>query len=344
MASNMPHKIDVHSHFLPPFYQEACRAHGHSNPDGMPYLPDWSEEEHLSLMDKLGISKSILSVSSPGCHLVPGNDELGRSLSRQCNSYAADLKKRLPDRFGFFASLPLPDVEGCLAEIRRAIDEGCDGFALLTNVHGHYLGDKDLDPIFDELNRRRALVFIHPTTPQCPCSPEAIAAGNVPVKATPFAGRLPNPMLEFFFDTARVVTNLFLSGTIQRCPDIKLILPHLGGAFPPLLSRWTGFSGLVPGPWAGVTEEEVLDAFKKQVWFDMAGFVFPSQIKGLVQGVGVEHSRLLYGSDFPFTRANGVEMLLGQMDEGMKQMFSKTEIEDLYRGNAEKLLKVAADA
>lgn len=340
MASNMPHKIDVHSHFLPTFYQEACRANGHANPDGMPYLPDWSEEEHLSLMDKLGISKSILSVSSPGCHLVPGNDELGRTLARQCNSYAADLKKRLPDRFGYFASLPLPDVEGCLAEILRAVEEGCDGFVFMTNAHGHYLGDKEFDPVFDELNRRKALLFIHPTTPQCPCSPEAIAAGQVPAKATPFSGRLPNPMLEFFFDTARVVTNLFLSGTMKRCPDLKIILPHLAGASPPLLSRWTGFSGLVPGPWEGVREEEVQEAFQKQVWFDMAGFVMPSQIRGLVDGVGVEHSRLLYGSDFPFTRAHGVGLLLDQMDSGVRGRLGEDEIDDLYHRNAEKLLGV----
>lgn len=334
----MPSKIDVHSHFLPPFYSEALRNNGHAKPDGMPGLPDWSEGEHLSMMNKLGISKSILSGSSPGCHLVPGNDELGRSLSRQCNRFAADLKKRHPSRFGYFASLPLPDVEGCLAEIPIAMEEGCDGFAMMTNVHGHYLGDKELDPVFAELNRRKALVFIHPTTPQCPCSSEAVAAGDLPVKATPFEGKVPNPMLEFFFDTARVVTNLFLTGTMERCPDIKVILPHLGGAFPPLLSRWTGFSGLVPGPWSGVTEDKVLETFGKQFWFDMAGFVFPGQIKGLLQGVGVDHSSLLYGSDFPFTKAEGVEMLLGQMDSGVRKSFSEAEIEDLYHRNAEKLL------
>ncbi|KAF2171605.1 hypothetical protein M409DRAFT_63248 [Zasmidium cellare ATCC 36951] len=333
-----PSRIDVHAHFLPSFYQDACREHGHANPDGMPYLPGWSPEEHLELMDKLGISKSILSISSPGTHLVPGKDELARNLSRDVNKYASDLKKRLPDRFGYFASLPMPDVESCLAEIPRAIEEGCDGFVFETNTHGHYLGDKEFDPVFDELNRRHALIFIHPSTPMCPCSPEALAAGQQPVKAAPFAGRLPQPMLEFLFDTARVVSNLFMSGTIKRCPNIKIILPHLGGAFPPLLSRWTGFSSLVPGPWIGVPESEVLEAFKRQIWFDMAGFAFPSQIRGILYGTGVPHSRLMYGSDFPFTRANGVELLMGQMDSGVKELFNEEEIEDLYHRNAEKLL------
>ena len=338
MTSPMPSKIDVHSHFLPPFYQDACRQNGHANPDGMPHLPGWSPEEHLELMDKTGVSKAMLSVSTPGIHLVSGNDQLARKLARDCNHYAADLKKRLPDRFGYFASLPLPDVEGCLAEIPQAIAEDCDGFVVMTNGHGHYLGDPRFDPIFDELNRRKALLFIHPTTPRCPCSPEAMANGQPAVMATPFSGRWPNPMLEFLFDTARVVSNLFLSGTMRRCPDLKIILPHLGGAFPPLLSRWTNFSSLVPGPWEGVPEEEVRAAFTKQIWFDMAGFPFPSQIRGLMEGVGVSHSRLMYGSDFPFTGPDGVQRLLQDMDQGVKGMFDEEQIKDLYHRNAERLL------
>lgn len=297
-------------------------------------------------MNNLSISKSYLSISSPGTHLVPGNDTLARTLTRDCNIYGASLKKLHPNRFGYFAALPLPDISGSLQEIPQAIEEGCDGFVLMTNSHGRYLGDEELNPVFEELNRRKCLVFIHPTTPQCPCSspsssPEAIAAkggGEVPVKATPFAGRMPNPMLEFFFDTARVVTNLFMSGTIQRCPDLKIILPHLGGAAPSLLSRWTGFSQLVPGPWEGMEEAKVVEVFRKQIWFDMAGFVFPSQIRGLMDGVGVPHTRLLYGSDFPFTQSDGVELLLGQMEKGVKELFNEEEIEDLYTRNAQRLL------
>ncbi|KAK3672064.1 hypothetical protein LTR78_008034 [Recurvomyces mirabilis] len=340
MATQMPYKIDVHSHYLPPAYQKACRETGHANPDGMPYLPDWSPEQHLELMDKLNIKKSILSISSPGTHLVTGNVALAAEVTRECNSYASELKKKTPDRFGYFASLPIPDVDLCLKEIALGVEEGCDGYVFETNGHGHYLGDSLFDPIFDELNKRKALIFIHPTTPKCPCSPEAMAQGQEPVKAAPLANKYPNPMLEFFFDTARAVVNLFMSGMIKRCPDIKLILPHLGGAFPPLQSRFTGFSTLVPGPWVGVPEAEVREAFAKQIWFDLAGFPFPGQIKGLMEGSGVKHSRIMYGSDFPFTQPKGVEMLLGQMDDGVKGMFSPEEIEDLYHGNAERLLGI----
>ena len=311
----------------------------------MPYLPTWDETTHLALMDTLGIQKSILSISTPGSHLVYTNDTLARTLTRRINSYASALKSRHPTRFGYFASLPIPDIEGSLAEIPLALSEGCDGFVLLTNSHGTYLGDPALDPIFDELNRRKALIFIHPTTPKiCPCSVSAGASNastEIPTSATPFAGRIPNPMQEFFFDTARVVANLFMSGTIQRCPDLRIILPHLGGAFPPLLSRWTGFSELVPGPWEGVKEEVVKEAMAKQIWFDMAGFAFPGQIKGLMLGVGVGHERLMYGSDYPFTKAEGVKMLLGKMDAGVRVLFSEGKVEDLYYRNAEKLLGVA---
>ena len=299
----------------------------------MPAVPEWSPEAHLALMEQLNIQKSILSISSPGTHLIHNNASLAATVTRDCNAYAADLKKRHPDRFGYFASLPIPDVDLCLREIETCIVEGCDGFVMLTNGHGVYPGDAALDPIFNELNKRNAILFFHPTTPTCPCSPSA----TQPQKAAPFAGRYPNPMLEFLFDTARIMANLFLSGTITRCPNIKFIFSHCGGAMPPLLSRFTGFSTLVPGPWEGVSEEAAREALNRQVWFDVAGFAFPGQIRGLVEGAGVEASRLLYGSDYPFTKAEGVEMLAGAMDEGVQGMFSEEQIEDVYHRNAEAL-------
>ena len=246
------------------------------------------------MMDKANIRKTILSISSPGTHLVPGNDELGAHLSRQCNQYAADLKEKMSDRFGYFASLPIPDVDACLREIELASEEGCDGFVLMTNSHGVYPGDAVLAPVFDELNRRKAVVFFHPTTPRCPCSHEAMAAGQHPLKAAPFAGRYPNPMFEFFFDTARTIIHLFLSGTVKRCPDIKFIFSHLGGAMPPILSRFSEFSKFVPVPWEKTSEAEVREAFKMQIWFDLAGFAFPGQIQGLL-AAGGQPDRLLYG-------------------------------------------------
>ncbi len=287
-------------------------------------------------MDKNNIKKSILSISSPGTHLVAGDSKLAAKVTRECNEYAADLKKRRPDRFGYVASLPIPDVETCLEEIRRSAEEGCDGYVMMTNGHGVYPGEAALDPVFDELNRRKAILFFHPTTPTCPCSPEAFQAGSKPTKAVPLAHKYPNPLMEFLFDTARIVINLFLSGTVKRCPDIKFLFPHCCGTLPPLLSRFTGFSTLVPGPWQGVPEAEVRKAFKQQIWFDMAGLPFPGQVRGLLEA-GADHSRLLYGSDYPFTKAPGVEMLSDQMDSGVQELFSREQIENVYHGNAERL-------
>lgn len=310
----------------------------------MPYLPEWDEQSHLELMDKLNIRKAVLSISTPGTNLVAGDTKLAAQVSRDCNAYAADLKSRMPDRFGYFASLPIPDVDLCLEEITKSAAEGCDGFVMLTNGHGHYLGDPLFDPIFDELNKRKATLFIHPTTPCIACDhPKAADIGaktsGRPTQATPLAGQYPQPMLEFLFDTARCVTNLFLTGTMKRCPDIKIILPHLGGTLPPLLSRFTGISTLIPGSWTAASEDDVRDALQKQFWFDLAGFPFPGQIRGLVDGVGIKTDRIMYGSDFPYTKAPGVEMLVQKMDDGMKQMFEPSEIEKMYVTNAEQLFR-----
>ncbi|QIX00655.1 hypothetical protein AMS68_006172 [Peltaster fructicola] len=341
-------KIDVHVHFLPPAYRQACIDNGHKNPDGMPYLPEWSEEAHLELMSKHNIQKSIVSISTPGTHLVADNAQLAAKVTRECNAYAADLKKRRPDHFGYWASLPIPDVDLCLKEIEHATVEGCDGFVMLTNGYGHYLGDSIFDQVFDELNRRKAILFIHPTTPCIRCDPELAELTNAsidkPTKATPFAGRVPNPMLEFLFDTTRAVSNLFLSGTVKRCPDIKFILPHLAGATPPVLSRWTIYSQLVPTSWDSISEDEVRAAFNRQFYFDLAGMPFPGQIVGLLKGSGVEHSRLMYGSDYPYTKAEAVDRLMPLMTTGMENMFTSDEIEDVYRRNAETLLRLRHDS
>ncbi|KAL1297011.1 hypothetical protein AAFC00_004605 [Neodothiora populina] len=335
-------RIDVHAHFLPPDYFQACLDNGYANPDGMPALPKWSTEAHLDSMSRIGISKSILSISSPGTYLKIGDKQLASTVTRYCNNYAASLKKQYPSKFGFWASLPLPDIELALAEIPQAIEDGCDGFAVKTNHQGHYLGDPLFDPVFEEFNKRRAIVFIHPTSPCIACGD-----GKEPIKAAPLHANFPNPMIEFFFDTARCVTNLFLSGTVARYPDITYVIPHAGGAMPPILPRFTGFSTLVPGPWTGVAEKEARQAFNKQFYFDLAGFPFsnssedgkPSgQLVGLVQGCGVSSQRLMYGSDFPFTSVEGVNMLAGQMNTGVKKMFSDDEIEAIYHGNAQRLL------
>lgn len=272
--------VDVHAHFVTDHYITAARAAGHECPDGMPGWPSWSVDEHLALMDDAGIDTAILSISSPGTHF--GNDRAARELTHRVNEEAAEIRRTHPDRFGHFASLPLPDIDGSLEELGFALDElGSDGVTIETNAHGHYLGDTVFGPVFAELDRRRAVVFVHPTSPPCF---DAVALGR------------PRPILEFVFDTTRTVSDLLLSGALERYPGIEWIFTHGGGALPLLADRIELFRTLfLRGDGSSTTTADMLT----RLWFEMAGTPFPRQIPALIAVVGSD--RLLYGSDYCFT-------------------------------------------
>ena len=294
-------------------------------------------------MTQSNISKSILSITDPGTNLVFGADpKEAQKLTRDCNSFAADLKKRRPDQFGFWAALPLPDVEGSLKEIAYALDElHADGVGVMTNHHGTYLGDPAFDPVFTELNRRHATVFIHPTVP-------CIAQGynGRPQSAMPLPHHGP-AMFEFLFDEARAVINLISSGLAERFPHIKVIVPHGGGTLPSLIERFTGMSealarmGLIKYRY-DVSDEAVHETLTKQFYFDLAGWPFPNQIHGLLKHASAE--QLLYGSDYCYTPAPLATGLGLKMDAGMRELFEIEDIAKVYQHNADKLLtKRSAD-
>ena len=193
--------IDVHAHFTTEAYIAAAKAAGPVRPDGMPeqYWPRWTACEHLGLMDRAGIQKAILSISSPGVHF--GDDTAARALATDVNDAAAAIVHAHPGRFGFFASLPAPDVGGTLRELPRALDElGAAGIVLMTNSRGHYLSDDRFAPLLAELNRRAAIVLLHPTSTE---HHEVVDLGR------------PRPMLEFLFDTARTVIAYILAGNAE---------------------------------------------------------------------------------------------------------------------------------
>lgn len=207
-----PLAIDVHAHFLPAFYRQALVEHGHEQPDGFPYIPEWSAAEHVAAMDRLGVERSLLSISSPGVHLA--DDAMSRDLARAVNDEGRRAVIDHPGRFGLFGSLPLPDVDAAMAEIAYCYDHlDVVGFAVLTNVKGTYLGDASYARVLSELNRRHARVFIHPTSPPCW---EHTSHGR------------PRPMLEFLFETTRAVVDLVLSGVVATHPNIEFIIPHAG--------------------------------------------------------------------------------------------------------------------
>ena len=317
---------------------------GNARADFAHATQEWNVDAHLEMSKDMNIQKSILSISSPGVHLVPGDDQKARQVCRDCNTYAADLKKRMPDQFGFWATLPLPDVEGSLEEIAYALDElNADGIAVETNHHGRYLGDESFEPVWATLDRRRAIVFIHPTCAHVferktdsAGSKSKSNAGPTPSIPLP---QYPRPIFEYFFDTARAVINLFYSGAIARYPNITYIVPHAGGCLPPLIERFGLFGHLIPGlpVDASVDPTFVKDRLRKQFYFDMAGAPWPDQMRGLMPYIEVK--QLLYGSDYPFTQVPGVKMLAASMERHMKDLFDDAEDRELaYRANAQRLL------
>jgi predicted TIM-barrel fold metal-dependent hydrolase len=245
--------------------------------------PSWSVTAHLDLMDRNGIETAMLSISSPGVHF--GDDKTARLLARRVNEYAAELTRDHPGRFGNFVSLPLPDVDGTLEEIPWAFDElGADGVALMTHTHGIYLGDERLDPVFAELDRRRAVVFLHPTSPVCW---ERSSLGR------------PRPMVEYVFDTARTVTDLVMAGVLTRHPNMRVIVPHCGGTIPVLADRINEFMKLLLPSQQPPTTDAVQQL--RGLYYDMAGTAFPRQVPALLKLV--DPDRVLFGSDYCWTPA-----------------------------------------
>ena len=196
-----PRRIDVHNHFTPPAYLAAMREQiiAAIDTDPAPVL-QWNPGHAIEEMDRSGVATAVLSLSTPGLWVLDDEARV-REITRRSNEYAAGLVRDYPGRFGLFAALPLPDVEGSLAEATYALDElKADGIGILTSYAEKYPGDPAFKPLFAELNRRKAVVFVHPTSPQC-------CGNSLP--------GLPPPLLEFMFDVTRAITSLLFAGTFS---------------------------------------------------------------------------------------------------------------------------------
>ena len=288
-------RIDVHAHFVPDFYARALLSAGIEHPDGIKAAPEWTEDSSLAVMDRLDVQVAILSISTPGVHF--GNDSDAIELARAVNEEAAAIRSRHPGRFGSFASLPLPDVDAALVELRYALDDlQADGVVIQTNSAGMYLGDSRLEPIYAELAKRGAVLFLHPTT-----------AHN----AAHLGLGYPRPMLEFMFDTTRSVTNMVLSGVLDRHPDLKVIVPHAGAALPILANRVELLLPLLTPP--GEATPPSLRAALKKLHFDLAGAPVEEMLTALLSVA--DPALIHYGSDFPFTPADACVALAQRLDE-----------------------------
>lgn len=309
--------IDVHAHCLSPTYQAALTHAGLLTLDGGYPVPQWSPEKALAVMDARNIETMILSVSSPSVGFLKEKHERV-ALARAINEETAAVIQQHPGRFGGFATLPLPHVAQSLAEIAYAFDElKFDGVVIETNADGKYLGSDDLAPIFDELNRRQATVFLHPTSPQCF---DAVGLGR------------PAPLFEFPVDTARTVIDLVFSNTFKRCPELNLILPHAGGVLPSIARRialLSGMPAMKPAPKPGT---EVI-AELQRLYYDVAMSANQPTFDGLRTLAPL--SQILFGTDFPFQPAANVEANVNHFRalEGL----TASEHEAIARGNALRL-------
>ena len=312
--------VDVHAHFTTDRYIAAAKAAGHIEPDGMPedYWPRWKAGEHLELMDRTGVATAMLSISSPGVHF--GDDAAARALASHVNDAGADIVRAHPDRFGLFASLPTPDTDGALTETARAFDElGAAGVVLMTNSGGAYLGDNRLAPVLAELDRRHAILFLHPTSTE---GHERVTCGR------------PRPMAEFLFDTARTVIDFVLSGAAQRYPDLRVIVPHMGGVLPLLADRVELFRSVGGLDGHGPI---VVDSLRR-LHYDLAGAPNATQLTALRSIAEPDH--LLYGSDYAWSRAEVVLDALAGLDNLVPGDGGQTWRE-LTTRNARALLSIA---
>ena len=299
-------RIDTHHHIVPAAYAAWLKRKG-MEAGGLP-IPEWSIESAIALMDKYRIQTAIMSISTPGVH--PGDDAEAREKAREVNEYAAEVVRKHPSRFGFFATLCLPDVEGSLDEAAYAFDKlHADGVVLLANSRGIYLGEKAFDPLFDELNRRKAVVFVHPS----------YLFGIDPPKG------LPPYIADFLLDTTRAAVRLAGSGTLDRCPDLKVILSHAGGFVPYAAYRLAG---------AASPKRDFADGLAQlqKFYFDIAISGSPTALPSLFALARPGH--VLYATDWPYA----TEAIVGAFT-GMYEGYALNDAQraSIDRGNAEAL-------
>lgn len=299
-------RIDVHHHFFAPEYLAAMGEAAQR-----PQVRDWTLARTVEEMDMHDVGTAMLSLCPPGIH--HGGGEETRKLARTINDHAAALRTERPDRFGHFASVPMPDVGDTLAEIEYALDTlGADGVQLMTSYGDRWPGHPDFDPVFDELNRRKALAFVHPLSPDC--------CANLIDWVPPMLAEWPQ-------DTTRCVFSLLFSGTLARCPDIRFIFCHAGASVPILAGR-----AIVAGLHHVFADRlpNGLDHELKRLHYDVALAGNQPALAALFTYVPV--SQVLLGSDYPFgTSGDGIS---GLEEYGL----APDDLEAVWRGNAQRLI------
>ena len=320
--------IDVHHHIMPPFYIHEHRRDQMKVGPGITQIFEWTPQQAIERMDGSGVATSILSISTPGPWF--GQVEEGRKLSRQINEYAAKMVQDYPGRFGLFAAIPLPDTEGSMREIEYAFGTlKADGIGLMTSYDSLPVGSKEFAPVFDELNRRKALVFLHRTNASCCMNLRGLPGDK-----------------EFIIDDLRALNSLLTGGTLARCPDIRLIHAH-GDKTLPWVAHHIGAGGGGGEGRAGEAKgggargggrgnpayapQGVLHELQK-IYVDTAGNTEDTMED--LRELGMMN-QIMFGTDNPYGGQDAVKENLNRL---MSFQLNQAELEMIGRGTATRLL------
>ncbi|PVH91720.1 putative 2-amino-3-carboxymuconate-6-semialdehyde decarboxylase [Periconia macrospinosa] len=319
-------KIDTHHHIVPDFYAKAVAAAG-GDPSGWP-TPVWSPQASELMMNHLGIKTAMLSVTAPGACILNGT--ASHDLARRLNEFTAVIRDAQPSTFGFFANLPnILETAATLHELAFAMDTlNADGVILFTRYgeENAYLGHPSIEPIWAELNQRKAVVFIHPTHP---------------VDTNKVNPRLPQPLIDYPHETTRAAMDMITSGIRRKYPNCTVILSHAGGSLPYLISRVieplkrTG--DLAAQAILGTSYSQAVDDFRS-FHYDLALSTAPQVLRMVLEMV--PHDHILYGSDFPYAPAPAYPQFLQNLEE----FNMSPEVRDMINfGNARGLFPRLAD-
>lgn len=313
MARMESTRIDVHHHLFPPAFVAGLVDSGHYLSHGV--ARHWTPQVSIHDMDAAGVATAYTSITAPGLDVVaPGQRT---AATRECNEFGTRMAADFPGRFGLFASLPLPDVDASLTEIDYAFDVlKVDGIGLLTSYRDKWLGDPAFAPVMDELDRRKAVVYVHPTTPDC-C--RNLLPG------------IADWVIEFPVDTTRTIASLLFSGTVARCRNIRFIFAHLGGILP-LIADHLARAAAVDAQLASRVGGTVLDKLRA-FHYDTALRAHPGALAAALHLVEV--SQILFGTDAPLRRSS--DQLQGLLDHG----FTPEALRQIESGNARRLLSRA---
>ena len=302
--------IDTHHHLLPDFFFEATNEK--ENPVGGLKPQQWTPETSISFMDEAEIDLAILSISTPGIQLR--DRHAGRELARKCNEFAASLMSKFPKRFGAFAALSMSNLDDAMEEVKYALDVlKLDGVVLFTNTNGIYLGDPSMRPLFDELQSRKAVVYVHPNA-----SPDPVAHKL----------GLTDNLIDFPGDTTRAIAQLHYGGTFAAAPDVKYIFSHAGGTTPYLAGRFAIVDEMnIMGD--SSKRGTAAETFRKLYWDTALAWTNPV-LHTLHKIAGAD--KILFGTDFPYLRRD-IALRCRAKVAGSKELTGK-EKNKVLGGNA----------